>query len=1199
MGFTIKQIGKPHTWMTWFLLFAAQAFTQTVTLTVHLYSPWAADPKRNALPAFIEMSGSGAPIPFRDNIMVAEGSDWYKATITYTGTQDANKHHAWGFVNFIPNTNFRWSDEQKYGKDGTIGGPSFNLGDVFFAKNWTEVWIIPQGVGVPPIIQDYPPAKKVMMFFNPWPQAAPTLKQGPATTYSAMRLPEGPANTKCGWYVHYFRDSAYTVHFKHIRTAATFGQGGLNSPAVINLTDAFKTADTVYVYQEFTTGGPAKVSGQFPSDRSGTCGYKLAMTIRDFSREHPDFERGAHGGKPGPFFGDAGVIKDMVNPVLDPVTKKPTQGTRSFFQTKFPDWFNTNTATETDPKLKNYEVCKDLDVLKDGEGYWTYSSLHQNPAKGFFPINDFNKFGETYTSGYNDNYDRTKFAFNPPEIPKQNFHFCMEMHADFKYEKGQNFSFIGDDDVWVFINNKMAIDLGGPHSPERASVSLDTLKLTEGNKYNFDLFYCERSTSGSNLYIQTSIFFEQSHSLFAERTVLADGSVKYIIKEKIVTGGGYCGSTGTDSTVVVAPSRFTLTGPGLATAVELTTTHYGGIVVNPAKTEVNVDTAKIKGLKPGIFTITYISNSTGQSNILQFEVPVTLLPQLDKPVANPPGRSTTTLAPAEVITLTAPAGATILYTLDGSTPDTVAGPLTKVYSTALTLPATGTTVLKAIAVKTEMAPSEVMTETYVRTVPPAAETPVATPKGTRFIEPLSVTLVSNTATIYYTLDGTEPATAAGGSTKVYSGPIPLTQSTTIKAIATVAGLKNSGIMTEAYTYAAPVAIKGGWVLDKNGDGIIESAVVEFASNLTLFPDRLVFKILGADGQMYERDVKKSEISLAAGPSSRVTVNFSTPLPFGVTSVSAAGSVGQVFRQEDIPMLAGTFPLADSVAPVIIKAEVFPVDSLNPMKRVVLTFSEPVAISATPGASLIFKRDDAVVASNRIVIARSDKPDGTSLILFIDSTSEVFPIVGDYVAVGGDGGIKDLAGNAPGIPLFRKLEGKVPVPTPSRIYVTFADGTNTAGPGSRPGAEPTSPPSVLFIPVDGKAVALPGNTSDGKCTGCFAGSEGNFVGPVVHLEVPGVSTFELKIFNNLGEFVASGKGAILESDLRLLTPVQGGTKYVARIVWTGRTSDGRKAGTGAYVLSAVVRSDKDMKSGAPASVGTRQIRFGMLRTQSGS
>jgi fibro-slime domain-containing protein len=88
---------------------------------------------------------------------------------------------------------------------------------------------------------------------------------------------------------------------------------------------------------------------------------------------------------------------------------------------------------------------------------------------------------------------------------KHNYGFCMELHNQFTYKKGQVFEFMGDDDVWVFIDNQLAIDLGGPHPPASDSVDLDTLGLTEGNTYDFDFFYCERHVEGSSLKFTTSI----------------------------------------------------------------------------------------------------------------------------------------------------------------------------------------------------------------------------------------------------------------------------------------------------------------------------------------------------------------------------------------------------------------------------------------------------------------------------------------------------------------------------------------------------------------------------------------------------------------------------------------------------------------------------------------------------------------------
>jgi fibro-slime domain-containing protein len=86
-----------------------------------------------------------------------------------------------------------------------------------------------------------------------------------------------------------------------------------------------------------------------------------------------------------------------------------------------------------------------------------------------------------------------------------NFAFTLQLHSTFTYRPGQNFSFSGDDDVWVYINKLLVIDLGGVHPPQAASVNLDTLGLTAGATYDFDLFFAERHTEGSNLNLTTSI----------------------------------------------------------------------------------------------------------------------------------------------------------------------------------------------------------------------------------------------------------------------------------------------------------------------------------------------------------------------------------------------------------------------------------------------------------------------------------------------------------------------------------------------------------------------------------------------------------------------------------------------------------------------------------------------------------------------
>lgn len=92
-----------------------------------------------------------------------------------------------------------------------------------------------------------------------------------------------------------------------------------------------------------------------------------------------------------------------------------------------------------------------------------------------------------------------------------NFGFTTELHTKFKYQGGEVFSFEGDDDLWVFINKKLAIDLGGIHVAMQGSVTLDQFAkdagLVVGQVYSLDLFNAERHPAGSNFKITTSMTF--------------------------------------------------------------------------------------------------------------------------------------------------------------------------------------------------------------------------------------------------------------------------------------------------------------------------------------------------------------------------------------------------------------------------------------------------------------------------------------------------------------------------------------------------------------------------------------------------------------------------------------------------------------------------------------------------------------------
>ena len=94
----------------------------------------------------------------------------------------------------------------------------------------------------------------------------------------------------------------------------------------------------------------------------------------------------------------------------------------------------------------------------------------------------------------------------------RNQHFCFESHAKFAFKRGLKFSIRGDDDIWVFINNKLAVDLGGTHLSTPGYVDLDFFMKDAkvDSIYDIDVFFCDRRTTMSNMRISTNIFMDQN-----------------------------------------------------------------------------------------------------------------------------------------------------------------------------------------------------------------------------------------------------------------------------------------------------------------------------------------------------------------------------------------------------------------------------------------------------------------------------------------------------------------------------------------------------------------------------------------------------------------------------------------------------------------------------------------------------------------
>jgi fibro-slime domain-containing protein len=135
----------------------------------------------------------------------------------------------------------------------------------------------------------------------------------------------------------------------------------------------------------------------------------------------------------------------------------------------------------------NIAIESELELVETppGSGTYTFSS------NDFFPIAANQGFGIT------------------PPNQGRNFLFTTEIHLTFTYVAGQRFSFRGDDDLWIFINNRLALDLGSMHGAETGTIDFDAqaaiLGIAPGRAYAMDIFHAERHTTASNFGVETNI----------------------------------------------------------------------------------------------------------------------------------------------------------------------------------------------------------------------------------------------------------------------------------------------------------------------------------------------------------------------------------------------------------------------------------------------------------------------------------------------------------------------------------------------------------------------------------------------------------------------------------------------------------------------------------------------------------------------
>lgn len=199
---------------------------------------------------------------------------------------------------------------------------------------------------------------------------------------------------------------------------------------------------------------------------------ELVAAMRDMKKNHPDAGQ--------TFRYERHIVEDFIGVDGKPVYNKTHRSATTTGEGPFDSWFNTRPGTN-----EEHNLAIPLKLLPN-------TNIYAFGSSDFFPL-DHHLLGD---DGDNHNY-----------------YWTMEWHTQFTYKGGETFKVTGNDDIWVFVNGALVIDLGGIHGSMSREIDLDELapklNLKKGYAYPFAFFYANRKESTSDLHIQTSIVLKK------------------------------------------------------------------------------------------------------------------------------------------------------------------------------------------------------------------------------------------------------------------------------------------------------------------------------------------------------------------------------------------------------------------------------------------------------------------------------------------------------------------------------------------------------------------------------------------------------------------------------------------------------------------------------------------------------------------